>query len=143
MKRISYYPALVFFTVMIVWSCAEDVENFTLPEAFADYESWTLLEEYTGSQLSGAAHGSKTRKIFINQNNNELEADGELPIGTRLVKEIDGGKEALVGMVKKSKGSNSWDYWDLKAGINLGAVNDCQSCHETATTDYAFSIDDL
>jgi len=144
MKRTKAYLSFFFLVSTIVWSCTEDVENFTLPEKFADYKEWTKLEEYQGAKLSGQTHGADDlRKIFINQANNNLENDNELPIGTILVKEINGGGAALYGMEKKAKGENGWEYWDLKAGTNLGTTNDCQSCHETATTDYTFSTADL
>lgn len=144
MKNTLSYTLILSFFSIIIWSCTEDVENFTLPEKFANYKDWTKLEEYQGAKLSGQAHGANDlRKIFINKANDNLENDDELPIGTILMKEINGGGAALFGMEKKSKGANSWEYWDLKAGINLGTTNDCQSCHEEATTDYIFSVDDF
>ncbi|MDN4165241.1 hypothetical protein QWY31_07000 [Cytophagales bacterium LB-30] len=142
-KGILKLSAVLFMLSALLNACSEDVEDGSPLGPFEGYETWTVIHSYSGPRLSGAAHDTDPREIFSKNGALEVETDGELPIGSMLVKEIGGGVVQIVGMRKTKKGDTGWEYWDLKAGANLGASNFCFSCHETATTDYVFSVEDL
>ena len=142
-KWILGFSVSLFLGSVLFSACSEDVEDGSPLGPFEGYENWTVIHSYSGPMLSGSTHGTDPREIFSNNGTLEVEGDGELPVGSMLVKEIGAGEVQIVGMRKTKKGDTGWEYWDLKAGANLGASNFCSSCHETATTDYVFSVEDL
>ena len=141
---------------------ADQVQEFAAEDAdFANYTDWTqTIEPRRGEDpagLIGEAHGADdtemTRHVFINDENAMRDADGDFPIGTRLVKEVrkpDGSVAVVTAMAKRGGAFNaengSWEWFLLDetgAIQNRGAnmMNDqCNECHaQVADEDYVFT----
>jgi hypothetical protein len=128
---------------------------------FAGYQDWaqpiTPQKGPDPAGLVGGAHGandsSLTRYIFINDNSVTRDANGNFPVGTRLVKEVqmeDGTVATVTAMVKRGGSFNdshrNWEWFlldeDGKIQSRGGDLMDnmCNGCHaQNASEDYVFT----
>ncbi|TAF67389.1 MAG: hypothetical protein EAZ55_03475 [Cytophagales bacterium] len=144
---------LIFFSV-VLWNCQKKEEvNITNTSEFiaqdVDFENfrnWVkIIESPNALSNDGRAHTDAARVIWIKQNT-KPNPNEQYPIGTILVKEVQGGY-GIVAMVKRGGTYNAehqyWEWFKLDNNgkiISRNASSLCNNCHALAkSSDYVFS----
>lgn len=113
---------------------------------FKDFRTWDVVADLQKAlSADGRAHTDNARTIWINKNT-ERGSNGEYPLGTIFVKEVQGGY-GIVGMAKRggsfNNKHNGWEWFRLDISgkiIDRNSSNTCNSCHsKVKNLDYAFT----
>lgn len=113
---------------------------------FKDFKNWTVIANLQKAlSADGRAHTDAARTIWINKNINR-GTNGEYPLGTIFVKEVQGGY-GIVGMAKRGGSFNAqhngWEWFRLDINGKItdrNSSNTCNSCHaKVKNLDYAFT----
>lgn len=94
----------------------------------------------------GRAHTDAARTIYVNAAGAMRGADGQYPLGTILIKQVEGGY-GIVGMAKRggsfNTAHNGWEWLNISAEgrITLRTASPlCNQCHAKARDqDYVFT----
>ncbi len=143
-------------------SSGADDPNATQVDAYAEYETWSMVnaETITGDETGslGRAHegSSGFREVYVNKSGRKV-SDGESPLpypeGTIIVKESFGNDSGSKGelssvtvMVKRESEydpeNGNWEYVMLKPSMKAqaqGRLSACISCHSAAENDFVFT----
>jgi len=162
MRKITFL-SLLFFCSAVFWNCQNKNEDTPSPSNpmnpnnpasefvaqdadFAGFKNWTKYAELASAMSDdGRAHGNSSRIMWVKQANAVRGANGQYPVGTIFVKEVQ--NYGIVGMVKRGGTFNAehqnweWFYLSLDGKIqSRNASNLCNSCHLKAKNlDYVFS----
>ena len=164
------FPALLLACCLAtITACSDDddpvepqPQEFVAEDAdFANYDGWpettAPMSGKDPAGLVGGAHGADdstlTRYIHINDANASRDANGNFPIGTRLVKEVrmeDGSVAMVTAMAKRGSDFNTsyggWEWFILDENGNIQSRDAnlmdgmCNGCHaQAANEDYVFT----
>lgn len=165
MKKITFLSFLLFCSLAF-WNCqskSEDtpspsnptnptnpnnaVTEFIAQDAdFAGFKNWTKYSELASAMSDdGRAHSNGSRIMWVKQANAARGANGQYPVGTIFVKEVQG--YGIVGMAKRGGSFNAdhqnWEWFSLNLEgkiLNRNSSSLCNNCHLKAKNlDYVFS----
>ena len=165
MKR-NYLLSLFLFCSIVFWNCQSKNEDTPSPSNpinpsnsnspitefiaqdvdFVGFKNWTKYAELPSAMSEdGRAHGNGSRIMWVKQANASRSANGQYPIGTIFVKEVQ--NYGIVGMAKRGGSFNAehqnweWFYINLEGKIlSRNASSLCNNCHLKAKNlDYVFS----
>ena len=114
---------------------------------FAGFRTWKVVVDLKNALSDdGRAHTDAARTVWIKQANAALGQNGQYPIGTILVKEVQGGY-GIVAMVKRggtyNSSHNGWEWFHLDTAGKITSRNSssvCNNCHaKVKNADYVFT----
>ena len=160
MSKSMFFVSSILIGMLIFFnSCGnENEEDGTTPipiteefiakdSDFEDFRNWEVVVKLDKAlSPEGRAHSDAARTIWIKPPNNKRGSNGQYPIGTILIKEVEGGY-GIVAMVKRggsfNPSHNGWEWFQIDAASKISsrsASNTCNNCHSLVKNqDYAFT----
>ena len=107
---------------------------------------WLRPEEIEAAEKKNGPHAISQIKIYMNEPGAEAfeKASKQFPVGSIIVKEKQGLRDGVGGMVKRPPGYDpdhgDWEffYFEDPAKIESGRIASCVNCHDAARQDHVF-----